>query len=392
MSTRVTRQGYGSKIGDSLKGVVFGFFAIIASIGLLWFNESNSVKEIRKIAEGKKNTVTVDSKVYTQANEGVLVHMSGTAETDDLLMDDEFRFELNAIKFEKVVEMYQYKENKKTETKDNVGGSTTTTETFTYEEVWSETLISSDGFNESWRSNPKDFDYKAASYQAKNVDLGVYKLSSGLIAQIGGAEDFNVTEEIYPTDDNYGLISGGKIYFGAGSKNPEIGDERISFQVTYPHEISIVSQQQGESFVPYVAKNGRTIELVYDGIKTSEEMFASEASKNSIMTWVLRLVGFLLMFAGFAAILKPISTVGSVIPLLGNVLQAGIGIIAGLIAFIISFVVIAVAWIVFRPILGICLLLIAGAAFYFGKKHFGSDEEVKPETPEQVKEEDGEKS
>jgi hypothetical protein len=49
MSTRVTRQGYGSKIGDSLKGVVFGFFAIIASIGLLWFNESNSVKEIRKI-------------------------------------------------------------------------------------------------------------------------------------------------------------------------------------------------------------------------------------------------------------------------------------------------------------------------------------------------------
>jgi hypothetical protein len=318
--------------------------------------------------------------------------MSGTAETDDLLMDDEFRFELNAIKFEKVVEMYQYKENKKTETKDNVGGSTTTTETFTYEKVWSETLISSDGFDESWRSNPKDFDYKAASYQAKNVDLGVYKLSSGLIAQIGGAEDFNVTEEIYPTDDNYGLISGGKIYFGAGSKNPEIGDERISFQVIYPHEISIVSQQQGESFVPYVAKNGRTIELVYDGIKTSEEMFASEASKNSIMTWVLRLVGFLLMFAGFAAILKPISTVGSVIPLLGNVLQAGTGIIAGLIAFIISFVVIAVAWIVFRPILGICLLLIAGAAFYFGKKHFGSDEEVKPETPEQVKKEDGEKN
>lgn len=98
------------------------------------------------------------------------------------------------------------------------------------------------------------------------------------------------------------------------------------------------------------------------------------------------------MFAGFAAILKPISTVGSVIPLLGNVLQAGTGIIAGLIAFIISFVVIAVAWIVFRPILGICLLLIAGAAFYFGKKHFGSDEEVKPETPEQVKKEDGEKN
>lgn len=385
MSTRVTRQGYGSKIGDSLKGVIFGFFAILGSIVLLWFNESNSVKEIRKIAEGKKNTVSVDCKVFAPENDGLLVHMSGMAETDDLLMDEEFGFEVNAIKFDKVVEMYQYKENKKTETKDNVGGSTTTIETFTYEEVWSETLINSDGFDESWRDNPKDFDHKSASYQANNVALGAYQLSDGLIGQIGGYEDFNITEELYSNEDNWGTISGGKIYFGSGSKNPEIGDERVSFKVVYPHNISIVAKQAGESFVAYTAKNGRSIELVYDGIKTSEEMFASEASKNKIMTWILRLVGFLLMFAGFAAILKPISTVGSVIPLLGNVLQAGTGIIAGLIAFILSFIIIAVAWIFFRPLIGISLLVIAGAAFYFGKKHFGSDEEVKPEVKPEVK-------
>lgn len=388
MSTRVTTQGYGSKIGDSLKGVVFGFFAIIGAILLLWFNESNSVKEIRKIAEGKKNTVSVDSKVFTPTNEGVLVHMTGLAETDDLLMDDEFGFEVKAIKFDKVVEMYQYKENKKTEKKDNLGGSTTTTETFTYEEVWSENLINSDGFDESWRDNPKDFDHRAASYQAKDVRLGAYQLSDGLIAQIGGSEDFNITEELYSTEDNLGTISGGKIYFGNGNKNPEIGDERVSFQVVYPHDISIIAKQQGESFVPYITKNGRSIELVYDGVKSVEEIFASEESKNSMLSWILRLVGFLLMFAGFAAILKPISTVGSVIPLLGNVLQAGAGIIAGLLAFIISFVVIALAWIFFRPILGISLLIVAGAAFYFGRKYFKKDEVVNPT----VAEEDGEKA
>jgi high-affinity Fe2+/Pb2+ permease len=79
------------------------------------------------------------------------------------------------------------------------------------------------------------------------------------------------------------------------------------------------------------------------------------------------------MFIGFAAILKPISTLGSVIPFLGNVLGAGTSIIAFLLAFIISFVVIAIAWIFFRPILGISLLVIAGAAFYFGKKHFSKE-------------------
>ena len=117
---------------------------------------------------------------------------------------------------------------------------------------------------------------------------------------------------------------------------------------------------------------------MYDGIKTAEEIFASEASKNSWLTWILRLVGFVLMYVGFAAILKPISTVGSVLPLLGNVLQAGTNLIAGLIAFVLSFTVIALAWIFYRPILGISLLLVAGATFYFGRKHFAKDEEVKP--------------
>jgi hypothetical protein len=378
MSTRVTTQSYGSKIGASFKGVIFGFFAIIGSIVLLWFNEGNSVKEIRKIAEGKKNTVSVDASVYSPENEGLLVHMTGMAETDDLLSDNEFGFEVNALKFKKVVEMYQYKENKKTETKDNVGGSTTTTETFTYEEVWSESLINSDGFYESWRKNPKDFEHRAASYQAKSVRLGEYELSEGLISQIGGFENYYVTEEIYPAESNNGILSSGVIYFGSGSKNPQIGDERVSFKVSYPHNISIVSQQQGNSFVPYVTENGRTIELVYDGIKTAEEIFTSEASKNSWLTWILRLVGFVLMYVGFAAILKPISTVGSVLPLLGNVLQAGTNLIAGLIAFVLSFTVIALAWIFYRPILGISLLLVAGATFYFGRKHFAKDEEVKP--------------
>lgn len=378
MSTRVTTQSYGSKIGDSFKGVIFGFFAIIGSIVLLWFNEGNSVKEIRKIAEGKKNTVSVGASVYSPENTGLLVHMTGVAETNDLLRDNEFGFEVNALKFKKVVEMYQYEENKKTETKDNVGGSTTTTETFTYEEVWSESLINSDGFYESWRKNPKEFEHKAASYQAQSVQLGEYELSDGLISQIGGFEDYYVTEEIYPKENNYGTLSSGVIYFGSGSKNPQIGDERVSFKVSYPHNISIVSQQQGNSFVPYVTENGRTIELVYDGKKTAEEIFASEESKNNWLTWILRLVGFIIMYVGFAAILKPISTIGSVLPLLGNVLEAGTNLIAGLIAFVLSFTVIALAWIFYRPIIGISLLLVAGAAFYFGKKHFGQEGEVKP--------------
>lgn len=384
MSTRYTTQSYGSKLGDSLKGVVGGFFAIIIAIGILWFNESNSVKEIRKIAEGKKNTVSISADTFSAENNDKLVHLSGPAITTDTLVDQEFNIALNAIKLRKVVEMFQYKENKKTETKDNVGGSTTKIETFTYEEIWSEDLINSDSFDESWRDNPKDFDHKAKEYNATNVSLGAFDLSPGLIAKISGYEDFPVTEALYMDSTYESTIAGGKIYFGSGSKNPAIGDERISFKVVYPHDISIVSKQKNNSFEPHITKNGRSIELVYDGLKSADEMFAAESDKNSMFTWILRFVGFLLMFIGFAAILKPISTVGSVIPLLGNVLEAGTGIIAGLLAFIISFVVIAVAWIFFRPILGISLLVIAGVAFFYGRKHFAK--EAVAETKEVIKE------
>ncbi|MEZ4979380.1 MAG: TMEM43 family protein [Chitinophagales bacterium] len=370
MSTRYRTESYGSKLGNSFKGIIGGFFAILLSIGLLWWNESNSVKEIRKISEGKKNTISISADQVLSENEGKLVHLSGEALTDDIIRDEEFGFEVNAIQLIKTVEMYQYKENKKTEKKDNLGGSTTYIDTYTYEEVWSSSLINSDGFDESWRENPKDFEHNSENYLASNVNLGAFRLSSELIAGISGAESYPISEAMYSDSSGNSTLSGGMIYFGSGSKNPSIGDERISYKVIYPKQISIIAQQAGSSFVSYISSNGRSISLVSSGLVSADEMYAAEAQKNKILSWVLRFLGFIIMFAGFAAILKPISTLGSVIPLLGNVLEVGTGLIAGLLAFVISFVVIALAWIFYRPILGISLLLLAGGAFFYGKKIF----------------------
>ncbi|MCI5210683.1 MAG: hypothetical protein D3910_18285, partial [Candidatus Electrothrix sp. ATG2] len=58
-------------------------------------------------------------------------------------------------------------------------------------------------------------------------------------------------------------------------------------------------------------------------------------------------------------IFKLFSVLGDVIPFLGNIVEAGTGFIAFLLAAVLSLVTIAVAWIVFRPLLGIILLAIA---------------------------------
>jgi len=72
-----------------------------------------------------------------------------------------------------------------------------------------------------------------------------------------------------------------------------------------------------------------------------------------------------MMFIGLSLIFKPLSTLGAVIPFLGNLLGMGLGLIAGLISFVLTLITIALAWVFYRPLLGIGLLLVAGGVGYF---------------------------
>lgn len=113
------------------------------------------------------------------------------------------------------------------------------------------------------------------------------------------------------------------------------------------------------------------------GNLTADEMWAAEESKNTMIRWILRIVGFFLMFGGFAAILKPLAVAGSVIPLLGKIVGFGTSLIAGVLSFSISLIVIAIAWIFYRPLLGILLLVVAVGGFFVIKKYlFKSKDEV----------------
>jgi hypothetical protein len=88
-------------------------------------------------------------------------------------------------------------------------------------------------------------------------------------------------------------------------------------------------------------------------------MFQQAIASNTTLTWVLRLVGFFIMMIGLATMLKPLSVLADVLPILGDIVGAGTGLIAFLLAALLSFVTIAIAWIVYRPLLGIALLAVA---------------------------------
>ncbi|KPA17340.1 protein containing DUF1625, partial [Candidatus Magnetomorum sp. HK-1] len=74
--------------------------------------------------------------------------------------------------------------------------------------------------------------------------------------------------------------------------------------------VSLIAKQTGDTFSPYRTKVGREIEFLSVGYFTAEEMFEQAKSENSILTWILRFVGYLLMIIGFAMIFAPLFTLG----------------------------------------------------------------------------------
>lgn len=172
----------------------------------------------------------------------------------------------------------------------------------------------------------------------------------------------------------------------ANPSTPQVGDVRIKW--TYVPDtmpVSIVSQQTGNTFSPYIAENGYDVDLLQVGTHNKAAMFQKAHDDNTLMTWILRLVGWFMMYMGIKMILKPLSVLGDVLPFIGNIIEMGTGIIAFFVSAIVALLVIAIAWIFYRPVLGIILLVAAGGLVYLlikrKKKSAPAEEKTAEEAP-----------
>jgi len=359
-------------LGSSIKGVLVGLAMFVAGFPVLFWNEGNSVKTAKAIDEGEGACVSVESNAAVDSElNGRLVHMYGKADTKDVLADGTFGVSATAISLERKVEMYQWLEDSRTTEKKNLGGSVTKTTTYTYKKDWSSSVIDSSDFKEAGHDNPGAMEFQPEAWLASNVTFGGFHLSPGQIKRIGSSQAF-----AFPADFTCGVqrvkLQGGTIYVpNAETRNnpknvrdvvsqPRIGDMRVTFKVTYPHEISIVAKQQGDTFTDYTAKNGKKINYLAEGVKDAAAMFATARAANSTITWFVRLGGFLLMFFGLSMVLKPLSVLADVLPILGDIVGIGAGLVAGLAAAACALATIAVAWLFYRPVIGIVLLAAAG--------------------------------
>lgn len=130
--------------------------------------------------------------------------------------------------------------------------------------------------------------------------------------------------------------------------------------------IAVVS---GDSFTSYVAKNGKTLSVIKNGTQVAEAMFASEHATNKAMLWIFRIVGVLIVIFGLRNIFDFLQTLAKVLPFIANIIGFGVGAVCSIVGFVWSLLVIALAWLFYRPLLGISLTVVAASIiFLFSKK------------------------
>lgn len=396
MVTEITSTSWLSRLGSSIKGVLVGLLLIPAAAILLFWNEGRAVNTAKTIDEGEKLCVAAKVDAVEPGNQGKLVHVSGTTKVEGTLADPVFpAASAQAVKLRRQVEMYQWEEKTHTKTEKKTGGSETTTTTYTYEKTWKDALIDSSKFKESGHTNPGSMPYASEEWSAAKVTLGAFTLSDGLVRQIRNWQPLRVggpagTEAVEATGAAPAAaaaaaiparmrIVDGRYYLpvdaGAGtapaagaSAEAKIGDVRIGFSTVPAGPVSIVSCQTGSTFQPFTASTGKSIDWLRTGIHSAAEMVAMERQDNAMMTWLLRLGGFVAMLMGFGLVLRPLVVVGDFVPFIGSLLGAGAFVISLVISAALSLVMIAVGWIAYRPVAGIGLLVAGVAVFVVGRK------------------------
>jgi hypothetical protein len=368
MSQVVTHESWFSRLGGSIKGVVVGLILFAISFPILFLNEGRAVNTAKALQEGATSVIEASSQTIDPANEGKFVHVTDQASTDAILEDELFGISVNGIRLNRRVEMLQWKEKQEQQQRKKIGGGTETVTTYSYEREWSPELITSSRFQEATaHHNPASMPFEQLTKEASDVFVGSFRLPKALAQQITVTEPLEVSldkvqkewaEGLRPYRDDATGANGFYWSRASGSSESQIGDVRVLFSVTRPVEVSIMAQQIRDTFTPYTASNGRQLNMLAVGTVSADQMIATAAAENSMWTWVLRAVGAILMLIGLSLIVRPLSVLADVLPPVGAVVEMGTGLVALVIAGALSLATISFAWLFYRPLIGVPLLLL----------------------------------
>ncbi len=351
-TTVTTTRSWVSRILGSFQGIIVGIVLFLLAFVVLWQNEGRT--DLSTIAD---DSVAVSAAAVDGANEGKLVAAAGTVTADAPLGDPDYLRPGAYLALHRDVQMYAWVEHADSTTTKNTGGSETTTTEYSYAKEWVSRPADSSNFQiPGGHSNPS-LTIPEADFTAPAAHVGVFAVEPNRLG-LPGTEAVTLTPDAL-VEGTKGKVENNYLFTGRGSlQSPIVGDVRIQFTAVPANiNVTVFGKQQGSSLIPYVRGND-TLYTAFRGDRDSA--IAAMHSSYQTMGWVLRLIGFLMMWGGLTMITGPISTFLDVLPFLGNLSRTAISIVAFGIAAVLSLITIVISALVHNPIALLLLLLFIG--------------------------------
>ncbi len=360
--TQTTQRSWFQRLGSAFTGVLVGLVMAAVSVVVLGWNEGRSIAQMRGLSEGARMVVSAPLATIDPANEGRLIHLSGLLRVEGRRTDPLSGVSAEGVSLKRSIELYQWSETRRSETRTKLGGGEETVTTYTYARGWSSTPEDSTRFHTpQGHENPAPL-LEDTLVSAEEGQVGAYRVDRRLLNAFQPSIPVLVSEEdaraLSTALSRPVRVETDALYVGMDPARPAVGDIRIRYTAAPAGSVSVVAAQSGGALAPFTARSGAEIFLVTPGMATAQEMLQQARDGNQVLTWVLRLGGVVGLIVGFGLILAPLPTLADVLPPLGAVVRFGTGTLAAIGGVAVGVVVIAVAWFAVRPVFS--LLSLAG--------------------------------
>ncbi|KAJ8978169.1 hypothetical protein NQ317_009657 [Molorchus minor] len=337
-------------------------------VWLLTWNEGRAVHLAHSLDETYNNAIVLNpfDKVDRKFS-GNVVHISGHVIVNEPLTAPEYGISIQAVKLKRRVQMFQWVEERTPRDDDDTSpGSFNSVNDYYYVTEWRDKLVDSSSFYiRHGHENPREIPLNTVTYIAPLAKVGNFILGHDLKEKF---DDFiEVTSDERPEQGDIKLHMG--IYYHCEDIwNPEVGDIRVQFYYAGVNgeAVTIIAEQQNDLLVPYKTSNGHDIALLRYGHLTLNQMISAEHFDARLDTWKLRGSGVFILYASSVCLARLLKIIFSRTPFLSGIISAGVNFTGNFILSIsISLIVIATAWMLYRPMLGASLLLAAISPFLY---------------------------
>ncbi|MBQ4367222.1 MAG: TMEM43 family protein [Muribaculaceae bacterium] len=373
-------------------GKAIGFPLLLAGILLLIWNEHHTLHVGRLLVECRQKLVSVpDTSRIDPANEGMLLFMNAWARQGDDVQDPFFAVRGRYMVLERHVEYHQWKESSHMEHYTDANGDRATRTIYDYERVWSDELIDNHNFQgnaEYTHDNTPLTKIEPLKVYSRGAMFGPYFIHPELMDSLPRiAEDQNCIDPTAPqfvaaldSTTHHGKVKShvfnDTIYYGDIPESPLVGDVRVVFRYYRPCHIWALAQAHGDSIRPFVSSEGywQTFARFSGAEFEPEEAIEFEVWGQNLLTWMLRVMGWLMLVFGIKKILDIVVGLLRGVPVVGALLSATAFVISLVLGTFLALLVIGLAFVFLRPWLGVGILcglgvLWFGANYLYRRKH-----------------------